>query len=152
MTAATVDAIDLNVVHELKMSAPDMGWMAKALLAAAARDEVYGVRCHAHLTADGLTATAAASDGYRIHQLHLPLRSPVDAVEITVPRDALVWAAKNVRTFTPKKDSLIEPSCETGRMADHGDGSAHDCADHDRWPCSAVNAACTVRENSRAER
>lgn len=109
MSTLTIDASELTVVHELKMSTLDMGWLAKGLLASAARDEVYGVRCHAHIVADGLSAIASSTDGFRVHQMHLALRAPVDPVDIVVPRDALVWAGKNVRTFTPKKDALIEP-------------------------------------------
>lgn len=83
---ALIDATRMNVVHELKMSTPDMGWLARGLLAAAASNEVFGVRYHAHLVADGLTAIATSTDSHRVHQMHLPLRSPVDPVEIVVPR------------------------------------------------------------------
>lgn len=109
MTTTTIDAADLAVMHELKMSTVDMGWLAKGLLAAAATSEVYGVICHAHIAADGLSAIAASTDRYRVHQMHLALRAPVEPVDVVLPRDALVWASKNVRTFVPKKDSLIEP-------------------------------------------
>jgi hypothetical protein len=109
MSTTTIDAADLTVAHELKMSTPDMGWLAGGLLAAAARDETYGARCHAHIVAEGLTAVCTATDGYRLHQMHLPLRAPVELIDVVIPHDALVWAGKNVRTFKPKKDSLIEP-------------------------------------------
>lgn len=109
MSTITIDAADLTVVHELKMSIPDMGWLASGLLAAAAKNEIYGVICHAHIAADGLSAIAEATDKYRIHQMHLALRTPVEQVDVVIPHDALTWAKKNVRTFTPKKDSLIEP-------------------------------------------
>ncbi|MBO3663707.1 hypothetical protein [Microbacterium stercoris] len=109
MTTTTIDAADLTVAHELKMGTLDMGWLSKGLLAAAAKDEVYGVRCHAHIVADQFTAVATATDAYRLHQMHLNLHAPVDPIDVVVPREALAWAAKNVRTFTPKKDSLIEP-------------------------------------------
>ncbi|MEI3845236.1 MULTISPECIES: hypothetical protein [unclassified Microbacterium] len=109
MSTTTIDAADMTVIHELKLSTFDMGWLAKGLLAAAARGEVFGVTYHAHITADGLSATASATDGYRIHQMQLALRAPVDQLSVVLPREALVWAAKNVRTFVAKKDALIEP-------------------------------------------
>ncbi|OJU39713.1 MAG: hypothetical protein BGN97_00390 [Microbacterium sp. 69-10] len=109
MSTTTIDAADVTVVHELKMSTPDMGWLSRGLLAAAATDEIYGVRCHAHIVAEGLTAVCTATDGYRLHQLHLPLHAPVHPVDVVIPHDLLVWAGKNVRTFRPKKDALIEP-------------------------------------------
>jgi hypothetical protein len=109
MTTTTIDASDIVVTRDLKMSTPDLGWLASGLLAAAATDEVFGVRCHAHIVAEGLSAIAVATDGYRIHQMHLSLRAPVDPVEAVIPRDLLVWAKRNARTFKPKRDSLIEP-------------------------------------------
>lgn len=109
MSTTTIDAADMTVIHELKMSTPDMGWIARGLLAAAADDEIYGARCHAHIAAEGLTAVCTATDGYRLHQMHLPLRAPVAAIDVVIPHDLLVWAGKNVRTFKPKKDALIEP-------------------------------------------
>ena len=109
MSTTTIDAANLTVIHELKMSTLDMKWLAGGLLAAAAKDEAFGARCHAHVSAEGLTAIATATDGYRLHQMHLALRAPVDSVDVVIPHDALVWAGKNARTFIPKKDSLIEP-------------------------------------------
>ncbi len=109
MSTTTIDAADLTVIHELKLSTLDMGWLAKALLTAAAHDEAFGVTYHAHIVADGLSATATATDGYRIHQLQMALRAPVGPLDVVIPRDALVWASKNVRTFVAKKDALIEP-------------------------------------------
>lgn len=109
MSTTTIDAADMTVIHELKMSTFDLGWVSKALLAAAAQDKIFGVKCHAHFVADGLSATATATDGYRIHQVQLALRAPVDYLDVVVPHDALVWASKNVRTFVAKKDALIDP-------------------------------------------
>ncbi|KJL49510.1 hypothetical protein RS84_00223 [Microbacterium hydrocarbonoxydans] len=109
MSTITINAEDLTVTRELKISVPDMRWLAEGLLAATATNEAYGVICHAHLAADGLSAIAEATDKYRIHQMHLALRAPIDPVDVVIPHDALVWAKKNVRTFVPKKDSLIEP-------------------------------------------
>ncbi|WEK60533.1 MAG: hypothetical protein P0Y60_14630 [Candidatus Microbacterium colombiense] len=124
MSTTMIDAADLAVIHELKMSTVDMGWLARGLLAAAATNEVYGVICHAHIAADGLSAIAASTDRYRVHQMHLALRAPVEPVDVVLPREALVWASKNVRTFTPKKDSLIEPIATLLlTVAADGDGS-----------------------------
>ncbi|MDN3309586.1 hypothetical protein QWJ90_01440 [Microbacterium oryzae] len=109
MTTTTIDARDIMVTRELKVSTPDLGWLAAGMLAAAAEGEVYGVRQHAHIVAEGLTAIAESTDGYRLHQMHLSLREPVERIEAVIPRDVLVWAKRNVRTFKPKRDSLIEP-------------------------------------------
>lgn len=104
-----INAHDIVVARDLKMPTPEMGWLARGLIAAAAKDEVFGVKCHAHLVADGLTGVASSTDGYRIHQLHLNLQAPVDPVDVVIPRAAFEWAAKNAKTFKPKKDALLEP-------------------------------------------
>lgn len=109
MSTTTIDAADITTAIELKMSTHDAAWLARGLLAAAATEEVFGVKCHAHVVADGLTAVCTATDGYRVHEMHLPLRAPVAPVDVVIPHDLLVWAGKNAKTFKPKKDALIEP-------------------------------------------
>ncbi|WP_156760011.1 hypothetical protein [Microbacterium karelineae] len=84
-----INAHDIVVARDLKMPTPEMGWLARGLIAAAAKDEVFGVKCHAHLVADGLTGVASSTDGYRIHQLHLNLQAPVDPVDVVIPRAAV---------------------------------------------------------------
>ncbi len=103
------DVAPALVVHELKLSTIDMLWLARGLIAATAADESYGVKYHAHLTADQLGAVATSTDGFRVHQMTVALTEPVDLVDVIVPREALMWAQKNARTFKPKKDALIEP-------------------------------------------
>lgn len=109
MSTATIDASDVTTEIELKMSTHDAAWLSRGLLAAAATDEIFGAKCHAHIVAEGLSAVCTATDGYRLHEMHLPLRAPVSPVDVVVPHDLLVWAGKNAKTFKPKKDALLEP-------------------------------------------
>lgn len=115
MSATVIDVNDLSnlsTTRVLSMSTPDLGWLAAGLLAAAANDEVFGVKQHAHIVAEDMMAIATATDGHRVHQMHVPLRAGVDRVEVVIPHDVLVWAKRNARTFKPKRDALIDPVAE----------------------------------------
>ncbi|MDR2294716.1 MAG: hypothetical protein LBE05_05880 [Microbacterium sp.] len=104
-----IDMADHLVRHEVTISSADMGWLATALLAAAADNEIYGPQYHARVWTDGTSLDAIAMDPYHVHHLHIELDEEVDTVDVVVPRDALEWAKKNARLFRAKKDSLIHP-------------------------------------------
>jgi len=107
--SAVIDARDITRTHELAMSTPEMDWLAKGMLVAAARAEADGVLYHAHLVAEGMTAVVEATDRFRIHQMHITLHDDVAEIDVVVPRTALAWAAKNARIFKPKNDALYDP-------------------------------------------
>ncbi|WP_119697007.1 hypothetical protein [Microbacterium halotolerans] len=144
-TVTTIDAADISVTRVLSMSTPDLGWLAAGLLPATANDEVFGVKQHAHIVADELTAIMTATDGHRVHQVHVPLQAPVEHVEVVVPRDVLVWAKKNARTFKPKRDALIDPVAqlvlEVPAISDEGMPAGWAAAIYREWDSEEAPSA-----------
>lgn len=107
--SAVIEARDITLTRELKMSPVELGWAASALIVAAETSEALGVTFHAHLTAEGMSATGTSTDRHRIHQVNLVLQEEARHVDVVIPRAALVWAKRNYRAFKPKKDAIIDP-------------------------------------------
>ncbi len=108
-TTIDVDTSALQVVHELRVTAAEMAWLANAALVATDKDPENGALHHVRVVAEQFEMVATSSDRFRVHELRLPLRAPVDHVDVVVPREVFAWAVKNARTFKPKKDALLEP-------------------------------------------
>lgn len=96
----------------IRCSPAPLGWMAKAMLTAAAAKIEFGAKYHGHIRARGNSMEGTGSDGYRVHVANVDLLDLVLDVEFTIPRAALEWIVKNHRIFKADQDSLMDPVAE----------------------------------------